>query len=160
MEDRDSLMKKLNGRADVIWGDIGETIEPFTAKLTSEAPIGFISVDVDIYSGTVSALKVLGGSTEKYLPAISMYFDDVSFYFANRWAGELAAISEFNADNDLRKIDNDRSLGPHRVDQFDSWYSAMYVCHMLNHPARQSPLSRPQLTISEHAEFMRARYLF
>jgi hypothetical protein len=62
-------MKKLNGGADIIWGDIGQTIEPFTAKLTSEAPIGFISIDVDIYSGTMSALKALAGSTEKYLPA-------------------------------------------------------------------------------------------
>jgi hypothetical protein len=110
MEDRAALLKKLNGRAEVIWGDIAETIEPFTSSIRPASPLGFISVDVDIYSGTKSALRVLAGSTEQYLPAISMYFDDVSFFFANKSAGELAAISEFNAANDLRKIDHDRSL--------------------------------------------------
>jgi len=160
MEDREGLMKKLNGRAEMIWGDIAETIKPFTAKLTSESPVGFISIDVDIYSATKSAFKVLDGAVEKYVPAISMYFDDVSFFFANQWAGELAAISAFNADNELRKIDHDRSLTQHRPKQSDGWYSSMYVCHMLDHPARQSPLGRPQLTIKEHAEFMISRSLF
>jgi hypothetical protein len=160
MEDRAGLLRKLDGRAEVIWGNIAETIVPFTEKLTSESPIGFISIDVDIYSGTKSALKVLDGSAGMYLPAISMYFDDVSFFFANKWAGELAAIEEFNAQYDMRKIDTDRSLQWHRPKQFDSWYSTMYVCHMLDHPARQSPLARPQLTIKEHAEFMKSRSLF
>jgi hypothetical protein len=160
MEDREGLIKKLDGRAEVIWGDIGETIKPFTAKLTSESPVGFISIDVDIYSGTKSALQVLDGSTDKYLPGISMYFDDVSFFFANKWAGELAAIEEFNAATEQRKIDHDRSLVWHRPPQLDSWYSTMYVCHMLDHPARQSPLDRPKLTIEEHAEFMKTRFLF
>lgn len=160
MEDRAGLLKKLGGRAEVIWGDIGETIVPFTKELSTTSPIGFISIDVDIYSGTKSALKVLDGSTDKYLPAISMYFDDVGFFFANRWAGELAAIEEFNDQYEMRKIDTDRSLQWHRPKQFDSWYSTMYVCHMLDHPARQSPLARPQLTIKEHAEFMKSRSLF
>jgi hypothetical protein len=160
MEDREGLLKKLDGRAEVIWGDIAETIKPFTVKLTSESPVGFISIDVDIYSGTKSALQVLDGSTDKYLPAISMYFDDVSFFFANKWAGELAAIEEFNGTNEQRKIDHDRSLVWHRPPQFDGWYSNMYVCHMLDHSARQSPLARPKLTIKEHAEFMKTRFLF
>ena len=160
LEDRDGLVKKLGGRAEVVWGDIAETIVPFTEKLTAESPVGFISIDVDIYSGTKSALKVLEGATEKYLPAISMYFDDVGFFFANKWAGELAAIEEFNTDHEMRKIDADRSLVWHRPKQFDSWYSAAYVCHMLDHLARRSPLARPQLTITEHAKFMKSRSLF
>jgi hypothetical protein len=160
MDDREGLLRKLDGRAEVIWGDIGETIEPFTYQLTSRSPIGFISIDVDIYSGTKSAFKALGGHSDKYLPAISMYFDDISFFFANKWAGELAAIEEFNAQHEMRKIDTDRSLQSHRPQRFDSWYSRMYVCHILDHPARQSPFARPQLTIKEHAEFMISRSLF
>ena len=104
MEERDVLLWKVDGRAEIIWGDIEETIDPFTASLTENCPLGFVSIDVDIYSATKSALRCLTGSPEKYLPGISMYFDDVSFFFANRWCGELAAIEEFNADNVMRKI--------------------------------------------------------
>lgn len=160
MEDRAGLLKKLDGRAEVIWGDIAETVEPFIEGVSANAPIGFISVDVDIYSGAKSALKCLNGSSDKYTPAVSMYFDDVSFFFANRWAGELAAIEEFNDENHRRKIDSDRSLPGHRPSKPAAWYQSMYVCHILDHEARQRPLARPRLTIKEHTEFMRSRFLF
>jgi hypothetical protein len=161
MEDRGGLEKRLDGRARIVWGDIEQTIGRFMADLKGDAPIGFISVDVDIYSGTKSALKVLDGPTDRYVPAVSMYFDDVSFYFANKWAGELAAIEEFNEKAALRKIDHDRSLkSGRRPGPLQGWYDSMYVCHMLDHPARQSSLARPKLTIKEHADFMSARALF
>jgi hypothetical protein len=90
-----------------------------------------------------------------------MYFDDVSFFFANRWAGELAAIEEFNAQNELRKIDQDRSVGSgRRRGPPRGWYSMMYICHLLDHPARQSSPARPKLTIEQHAEFMSSKGLF
>ena len=109
-EDRETLMRTLGGRADIIWGDIADTIGPFTDSINSAAPLGFISVDLDIYSATTMALRCLTGLPAKYNPGISMYFDDVSFFFANKWAGELAAISEFNEQHQLRKIGLDRSL--------------------------------------------------
>ena len=160
MEDRESLVRKLKGRAKVIWGDIADTIGLFTESVDPAVPIGFVSVDVDIYSATKSALRCLAGHPEKYMPAISMYFDDVSFFFANEWAGELAAIAEFNNEQALRKIGQDRSLPGHRPIKADGWYSAMYVCHVLDHPARQTPVERSELTIQAHADFMRSRFLF
>jgi hypothetical protein len=160
MEDRATLLRKLGGRARVIWGDIADTVGPFTESITSTAPIGFISVDVDIYSATKSALKCLLSTPGKYTPAVSMYFDDVSFFFANRWSGELAAIHEFNSENESRKIDHDRSLTPRRPVKLAEWYSSMYICHILDHPARQGTAQRQQLTIGEHTEFMKSRYLF
>jgi hypothetical protein len=161
MEDPAALEKRLNGRAQIVWGDIAQTIGPFMSGMKADAPIGFISVDVDIYSGTKSALKVLQGRTDRYIPAVSMYFDDISFYFANRWAGELAAIEEFNEQNVLRKIDHDRSLkSGRRPGPLRGWYESMYACHILDHPARQSSLARPKLTIKEHADFMSTRALF
>jgi hypothetical protein len=159
-ESRPALLEKLGGSAEIVWGDITDTIRPFSAQIDPRCPIGFISVDVDIYSAAKAALSCLKSSPEKYLPAVSLYFDDVSFYFANRWAGELAAISEFNTEFELRKIDQDRSLPGRRPVKATSWYPAMYVCHVLDHPTRQRGVSRPQLTIEEHAEFMTSRYLF
>lgn len=161
MEDRDVLLRKISGQAEIIWGDVNATIDEFVSRLDAASPLGFISVDVDLYSATKSALRCLAGAPEKYNPAISMYFDDVSFFFANRWCGELAAISEFNQEHDLRKIDLDRSLvGGQRPEPSQPWYSSMYVCHVLDHPARQSSKNRPELTISQHTDFMASRFLF
>jgi hypothetical protein len=160
MEDRDELLKKINGRAEVIWGDIADTVGPFTNSIDAAAPIGFISVDVDIYSATKSALRCLTGHPEKYTPAVSMYFDDVGFFFANDWAGELAAISEFNDEQRMRKIGQDRSLPGRRPISADTWYPAMYVGHMLDHPARQTSVDRSNLTIQAHADFMNSKFLF
>jgi hypothetical protein len=160
MEDRDLLVQKLGGRAKVIWGDIADTVGAFREAVSSESPIGFISVDVDIYSAAKNALGCLTGPADKYTPAVSMYFDDVSFFFANQWAGELAAIAEFNEQSSVRKIGSDRSLPGHRPIKAEDWYSAMYVCHILDHEARQTTANRSKLTIKEHAEFMKSRFLF
>ncbi len=160
MEDRDTLVRKIGGRAEIIWGDIADTIQPFTDSIDASAPLGFISVDVDVYSATKAALRCLGGSPEKYNPGVSMYFDDVSFFFANEWAGELAAIAEFNQEHTLRKIGRDRSLPGHRGERAEGWYSAMYVCHVLDHDARQKPRERQPLAIGAHADFMASRFLF
>ncbi|AUC96460.1 hypothetical protein QU42_31565 [Bradyrhizobium sp. UASWS1016] len=159
MEDRTSLEKKIGGRAEIIWGNIDQTIDGFTGTLGPQSPLGFIAIDVDIYSASKSALRCLTGDPEKYLPAMSMYFDDVSFFFANKWCGELAAIEEFNAEHAMRKIDRDRSLPGLRPKAAAAWYQAMYVGHVLDHPARQSPANRKGLTIKEHAAFMSASAL-
>lgn len=161
MEDRPTLEKKLAGQATIIWGDIAQTIGSFVDTLTARAPVGFVSVDVDIYSGTISALKLFDGDISKYLPAVSMYFDDVTFFFANNWSGELAAINEFNEAHAERKIDRDRSLPTgRRHDGYPSWYNNMYACHFFDHPRRQRSLERSQMTIGTHAAFMTENALF
>jgi hypothetical protein len=159
-EDRDRLLQELGGRAEIIWGDINDNIDSFIDAIDPSEPIGFISIDVDLYSATGAALRGLTKASEKYNPAISMYFDDVRFFFANKWAGELAAIAEFNAEHDLRKIDRDRSLPGHRPVKAESWYSQMYICHILDHEARQKPRARRELNIGCHADFMASQFLF
>lgn len=159
-EDREALMQKLSGRAEINWGDIADTIGPFTDSINDAAPLGFISVDLDVYSATTAALQCLTGRPENYNPGISMYFDDVNSLFANEWAGELAAIAEFNENHELRKIGLDRRLPGRRPLMSTNWYSKMYVCHVLDHEVRQNPRDRRQLAIGDHAEYMAARLLF
>jgi hypothetical protein len=50
---------------------------------------GSFQIDVDAYSAAKAALGYLLGSPDKYNSAVAMWFDDVSFFFANEWAGEL-----------------------------------------------------------------------
>jgi hypothetical protein len=159
MENRDVLLNKIDGRAEIIWGDIEKTIGPFTASIDPSSPLGFVSVDVDIYSATRAGLRCLTSSPDKYVPAVSMYFDDVNFFFANQWCGELAAIDEFNSENEMRKIGNDRSLPGRRPVSAAHWYSAMHVCHILDHPARQEPRDRKELAIGDHFKFLTAANL-
>jgi hypothetical protein len=155
MVNKEELKKRIDGRAELLLGDIKDTVSDFVASLSREAPLGFVSVDVDIYSATCSALHCLEGPAESYLPAISMYFDDVAFYFANRWCGELRAIEEFNRDHELRKIDNDRGLKYRPIEAPALWHSHMYVAHIFDHELRSHPPDRQAMGLDDHVNFMR-----
>lgn len=156
MGDVDALRRRLDGRAELIIGDIKDTIGAFVTRLDDEAPLGFVSIDVDIYSGTVAALQGLSGPVGKYLPAISFYFDDVASFFSNVACGELCAIAEHNEANPSRPIDRDRSLPGRRVDAAVAWYQHMYVCHVLDHPFRLTPRERGSLSLQDHMSLMSA----
>jgi hypothetical protein len=153
--DKEELEKQVAGRAELIFGDIKDTVGPFMDTLTPECPLAFISVDVDIYSASKSALNCLTGPTEKYFPAVGIYFDDTEFYFANKWGGELAAIEEFNEEQENRKIDQDRSLPGRRPVRDANWHRQMFVCHILDHELRNRPRDRNSLDIGEHNKFMK-----
>lgn len=156
MGDPEELRRRLAGKADLVLGDIKDTIGPFTRTLTADCPLGFVSIDVDIYSGTVAALQALGGPAEHYLPAMSFYFDDVGSYFSNESCGELCAIAEHNAAHPERPIHRDRSLPGRRAERFASWYHCMYVAHVLDHPFRTRPRERDSLSLQDHYKFMAA----
>ena len=156
MQDPAELKRRLAGKAELVLGDIGDTIEPFVASLSADCPLGFVSVDVDVYSATVSALRGLRGSCDLYLPAVSFYFDDILFYFANEACGELAAIAEHNAAVPHRPIQSDRSLPGWRPDGYAPWYRAMYVAHILDHASRTTPRERRTLSLDEHLAFVGA----
>jgi hypothetical protein len=160
MEEQDKLVARIGGRAALIFGDIKDTIEPFVASLTPDAPVGFVSIDVDIYSGTVSALQLFDGDVNLYTPTVSMYFDDLSFFSANDWCGEALAIREFNETHELRKIGPDRSLPGRRTARHGHFHRHMYGCHLLDHDARNLPKKRDALTIGAHHEFMSKNNLY
>lgn len=136
MPDPAQLRERLQGRAELVFGDIKDTIGPFMNTLSADAPLGFISVDVDLYSASVSCLRVLEGAPELYAPAVSMYLDDVTTFFNNRWGGELAAVHEFSEAHAHRKIDTDHSLPGPRPYKNVRWYDRMYVAHILDHELR------------------------
>ncbi len=155
MVSRDELLRRLEGRARVVFGNLSDTIGPFTRELSESRPLGFIALDVDVYSGAASALEILSGpEPDVYLPALGIYCDDTRFYFANRWCGELAAIAEFNDAHALRKIDVDRTLPDGRPPEYSAFARQMYVAHVLDHPLRRTSRPRKGLTIEQHAAFM------
>jgi hypothetical protein len=122
------LRAKLNPRTSLILGDIGKTVEKFREDY-DPSPIGFISVDVDLYSSSVAALRVLDLCS--ILRRVAIYFDDVDLVVCHQWAGELLAIAEFNANHPNLKIDRWRGLRNERP--FPELHSLdkMFICHDL-----------------------------
>lgn len=134
--DFEALRRALPGRCRLVIGDAETTIPAFLASIPNEAPIGFVSVDVDYYSSAVKVLTVLDGRPEQYLPLVPVYLDDVSMDGANPWNGELLAVSEFNADHPLRKIAPFNVLRSKRVFKNAGWIDRMFAAHIHDHPAR------------------------
>jgi hypothetical protein len=123
MTDPAALRAKLPDFAQLIIGDIGETIGEFEAVL-SKTPLGFVAVDVDLYSSAKLALRVFQFDHLCYVPAVPIYFDDMfNLLTYNQWCGEEAAIREFNFENELRKIQ-----------RHDVYH--LHACHILDHPVR------------------------
>jgi hypothetical protein len=134
--DAEALRSRLPASTELILGDLAETIPPFLQALPRGEPIGFVSVDVDYYSSAVSALEILAGDPELYLPTTVMYLDDVIFEGHNRWQGELLAVEEFNAGHDRRKIALASLLPYRRIFRNPIWHRQMYSLHVLDHPVR------------------------
>jgi hypothetical protein len=156
---RQDLERQFAGRVELIVGDVDETIVGFVDSLSERAPLGFAAFDMDTYSSTRDSMRGLCGPAACYLPAVSLYFDDVGFFFANRTCGALAAIDEFNENNPLRIVDRDRSLPGRHVHPAAPWYSRMYAFHVLDHEVRQVSRKRRKLTIEEHQAFMKSMNL-
>ena len=145
MVDRDALLRSLPPNAEVRFGDLKETVPQFVASRPS--PIGFISIDVDYYWSTVDALKVLDGPAAMYLPITLLYADDTVFEDHSDYAGELLAISEFNAAHKLRKITRFNMLRQRRIFQRAIWIDQMFTVHVFDHPTHAAALKHEGTTI-------------
>jgi hypothetical protein len=149
--DRPALEAKLPPNARVIYGDVSETVTEFLGELTGDAPLGFVALDLDYYSSSRAALRLLADpNPSKYLPLVPIYLDDVAFPAHNEWCGELLAVKEFNADCALRKIEKYNFLRNTRVFKNPAWIDHMYSLQVLDHPARQpgaAGASRPRIVL-------------
>src|SRR5579884_3449641 len=56
--DVEALRMRLPDSTRLVLGELEDTVPPFLESLSHDEPIGFVSVDVDYYSSTVSALKL------------------------------------------------------------------------------------------------------
>lgn len=142
MDAPDLLRANLPSNAQLILGDMASTVPAFLSARPADSPIGFVSLDVDYYWSSVEALKCFAGPAELYLPRVTMYLDDIGFVAHNPWCGELAAISDFNAGGDMRKIAPFNFLRESRLFKNARWLSHMYTLHVLDHPLRFSLLEK------------------
>jgi hypothetical protein len=139
MTDFAGLRRALPSNAELVIGDVADTAPAFATTLTQDAPLGFVSVDVDYYSAAKAALPILSGAAENYLPLVPVYLDDIGVDGSNPWSGELLAVSEFNAEHAMRKIAPFTLLRSRRIFKNTQWIDRMFAAHIHDHPCR-SPL--------------------
>ena len=131
--DMAALRRRLT-TAQLIIGDLAQTVPEFITR--SVAPVGFVAVDVDLYSSTVDALKLFDAGSDLLLPRALCYLDDTiseDYVLQNEYVGELAAISEYNARHDNRKISPINGLVHKRLRRA-AWCDAMFAFHWFDHP--------------------------
>lgn len=136
-----ALQARLTENTTLILGDVANTLPEFLAKLSADAPIGYIEFDLDYYHSTRDALAVLTDpNPSKYLPIVTAYLDDIYEDQHNRWCGVLLAIEEFNATQRLRKIEYPEFFENKRLFRRPLWIKQMRFAHILDHPLRNRSL--------------------
>jgi hypothetical protein len=142
--DLETLKAHLPANAHLIVGELAATVPEFVkTRLTTQAPLGYIAVDVDYYSSTLDALKVFDGPPQCYLPLVNVYLDDINFESHNPFAGELLAVHEFNEQHQLRKICRYEFLECYRIFRHAEWLKHMFTLHVMDHPLRQNAAHGP-----------------
>jgi hypothetical protein len=128
--DEPLLRSKLSPRTALVLGDVAETVPRFFDD-PGVPPVGFIAFDLDLYSSTAHALRILSLPGTRTLDHVALYFDDVAHSISHRYAGELLAIDEFNRDHDDVKIDRWRGIEDDRPFPGASYLRTMYMAHDL-----------------------------
>jgi hypothetical protein len=144
--DEARLRARLAPRTTLVLGNVRDTVPAFLRDGTAP-PIGFVSVDVDLYSSTIQALQIFSGPGAKMLHRTFIYLDDIELLFAHRFAGELLAVEEFNQTCEKIKIDRLRGFNVDRPFPEKSYLRMMYVAHDLHAISRAAtPHHRPLMT--------------
>ena len=134
------LAPRLEESTKLMLGPIGHSINSCLEADFSRAPIGFISIDVDYYTSTVDALRLLKHSASNFLPRVVIYLDDVELPTHNSYCGEQAAVREFTSENSHRPIEKHPFLRGFRLFKNARWIDHIYQCHILDHPVRNDLL--------------------
>jgi len=101
-------------------------------KLNS--PIGAVMFDLDYYSSTASALKLLSDCNSlQILPRVLCYFDDIG---SIEDVGVLRAIHEFNEGSEYRKVKPQMYWQHHENPYVKGW--KIYEFHQFDHPLYQN----------------------
>jgi len=121
-------------RAGLVIGDVAQTVPRFCRE--KHAPLAFVSIDVDYYTAAADCLRIFDQDPSALLPRVFTYLDDTiggDEELHSRFAGELAAVEEFNARHEHRKIAPINGLRwKRRFPQ--AWNDQMHVAHIFDHP--------------------------
>jgi len=127
------LQQRLK-RSRLVLGNVAEKVNTFFED-HHPAPIGAISFDLDFYSSTVDALRLLDtGEDGHFLPRMFCYFDDTlgEIELYSDFAGERLAIQEFNECHPGKKLSPAYYL--RAVPMAPAWHHQIWLLHDFLHP--------------------------
>ncbi len=127
-----ALQKRLK-RAQLVLGDVRETVPEWIVQ--PHAPVGAALFDLDFWSATNAALKILEGAPETRLPRVYCYFDDIG---SVEDIGVLLSIREFNDRNAMRKIRPETNIQHDPNPYLSGW--KIFGCHHYDHPDYCKPV--------------------
>ena len=134
--DAERLRAVLPDNVTLHLGPLSSTIPAFLQNLDAEAPIGFVSIDVDYYSSTVEVLEVFKGPPICYLPLTVVYADDITLMPHNSKCGETLAFNEFNTQIPMRQLERHDFFENRRIFRRAVWVKQIFFLHVLDHPRR------------------------
>lgn len=152
MQQPERLKAMLPAYASLVLGPLAETVPKFVRSLNYQAPVGFVSLDVDYYTSSRDALSVFDGPPDVYLPHFPLYADDVMFDSHNPWCGELLSINEFNETHEYRKIAPATFLRNKRLFKKADWIDHMFTVHILDHRYRTESRSSQRVLDNPYIE--------
>ncbi len=136
--DVDKLRSRLTD-AELVLGPVEETVPEFVRG--EQPPIGFVSVDLDYYSSTMSALRILDAPDARLMPRIFFYFQALFWHPWTEAIGQRPAIEAFNAAHERRKlglIEGLRYALP-GTERRLPWPEMMYVAEIFDHGLYNTP---------------------
>jgi hypothetical protein len=125
-------LKKRLRHAELVLGRVEETVPQWLTQ--PHPPVGFVAFDLDIYTATMAAFGIFETEPDRLLPRIACYFDDIFGYGWSDFAGERAAITEFNESHTDRKISKCYGLGYEfgPPDATMPWVEQIYFAHIFD----------------------------
>ena len=137
--DVDRLKERLR-HAELFLGEVGAEIERFIAE-DWRSPVGALVFDLDFYSSTMSSFRIFDLPSDRILPRVFCYFDDIvhgdPIAGINQFTGQCLAIDDYNKARNIKKLAADRSLLAPRKYRAQ-WHHQIFVHHDFSHPAYTS----------------------
>lgn len=131
-------LEKLRGRlrrGRLVLGLVRDTVPQFL--LSDPAPVAFLEFDLDLYSSTMDAFRLLDADARLLLPRIQCYFDDIVGFTFGDFNGERLAISDFNSAHETRKISPQYGIRHFVPAEYSNepWVEQLYMVHIFDHPS-------------------------
>lgn len=132
--DRAALERRIGNQARLVLGNVSETVAAWEPD--PDAPLGAVLFDLDYFTSTVSALRIL--TKTNTLPRVWCYFDDICAgpeEAASEGLGEREAIRLFNL-APARSVMNDRVTQAFcfKGKMPEPWHQQIFLYHRVNHP--------------------------
>ena len=126
-----SKLKSRLGASTLLLGPIADTLPAWLSDKQPDAPVGFVAIDVDLWSSTCDCLTLFEAEPLTRLPRVWVYFDDIVATIPD--VGELLAIQQFNDAHEQVKIRQPFNLRAN-VPLNPSWAEQMWQAHTFTHP--------------------------